>query len=197
VQDWKAQLTLLAMQRSEVNATLTLDSLEFYARDIAYPKHRIQYNWLYNISVGWGKHFGNNMSKALDAAVGGWQLAGSGSITSTYFAISNSHFGTFGKVQDCGTENPIMDCPSGNCERGYLWWNGCIPANQIGTAAVNQCPNGYVCGLPSSYTPAISPIVTDQRTSITTPNESVPKPLFAGAVRMGPKRIVVEAVHGP
>ena len=138
-----------------------LDRLEFYARDVAYPKHQIQYNWLYNIPVGRGRHFGSSMSKPLDAVVGGWQFAGSGAITSTYVTVSTSYFGKFGKIERYGTQYPIMDCRSGACERGYLWWNGYIPANQISSAPVSACSKGFICGVPSSYTPAIAPIITD------------------------------------
>ncbi len=138
-----------------------LDRLEFYARDVAYPKHQIQYNWLYSIPVGRGKHFGSNMNKILDGVVGGWQFAGSGAITSTYVTVSTSYFGTFGTIHRYGTQYATMDCRSGLCQRGYLWWNGYIPSTQISSAPLNQCPKGFICGVPSSYTPAIAPIITD------------------------------------
>jgi hypothetical protein len=138
-----------------------LDRLEYYSRDVAYPKHQIQYNWLYNIPVGRGRHFGSSMSKPLDAVLGGWQFAGSGAITSTYVTVSTSYWGKFGKIERYGTQYPIMDCRSGACERGYLWWNGYIPANQISSAPLSGCSKGFVCGVPSGYTPAIAPIITD------------------------------------
>ena len=45
----------------------------------------------------------------------------------------------------------MQDCRSGNCIRGYLYYNGYIPANQINVS------NG-VMGVPSNYTPSNQPI---------------------------------------
>jgi hypothetical protein len=101
------------------------------------------------------------MNKILDGVVGGWQFAGSGAITSTYVTVSTSYFGTFGGIHRYGTQYPTMDCRSGLCQRGYLWWNGYIPSTQISSAPLNQCPKGFICGVPSTYTPAIAPIITD------------------------------------
>src|ERR1019366_4103139 len=55
-----------------------LDRLEFYARDVAYPKHQIQYNWLYNIPVGRGRHFGSSTEFAVAALAAGCYLGWSG-----------------------------------------------------------------------------------------------------------------------
>ncbi|HEV2399545.1 MAG TPA: carboxypeptidase-like regulatory domain-containing protein [Candidatus Sulfotelmatobacter sp.] len=38
--------------------------------------HMINSNWVYQLPVGKGKHFGANMSKLADAIVGGWQISG-------------------------------------------------------------------------------------------------------------------------
>jgi hypothetical protein len=39
-------------------------------------RHIISANWTYNLPVGRGQHFGRNMPRALDAAIGGWEVAG-------------------------------------------------------------------------------------------------------------------------
>ena len=136
------------------------DRLEWYSRDTEIPKHRVNYNWIYNLPVGRGKKVGNSMNRALDMVVGGWQLAGTGSMISTYFTLPTSNWGTFGKVQVYGTKYPIQDCRSGTCYAGYLWWNGFIPATQVNkTNAAGQCIG--VCGIPSSYTPSNTPIYND------------------------------------
>jgi hypothetical protein len=50
-----------------------------------------------------------------------------------------------------------MDCRSGTCIRGYLWYNGYIPPTEINTHnAAGQCTG--VCGVPSNYQPSNQPI---------------------------------------
>ena len=39
-------------------------------------RHIISANWIYNLPVGRGQRFGRNISRALDAAIGGWEVAG-------------------------------------------------------------------------------------------------------------------------
>jgi len=39
-------------------------------------KHQINSNWVYELPLGRGHHFGGNMNKALDAVFGGWGLSG-------------------------------------------------------------------------------------------------------------------------
>ena len=38
--------------------------------------HQINANWVYDLPVGKGKHFGGGMGSALDALLGGWQISG-------------------------------------------------------------------------------------------------------------------------
>lgn len=39
-------------------------------------KHQINMNWVAQIPIGKGRHFGSGMNRAMDAIVGGWQLSG-------------------------------------------------------------------------------------------------------------------------
>jgi hypothetical protein len=39
-------------------------------------RHIISANWIYSLPVGRGQRFGRNMSRALDVAIGGWEVAG-------------------------------------------------------------------------------------------------------------------------
>jgi hypothetical protein len=131
-----------------------------YSRDTEFPKHRFNYNWIYNFPVGHGKRFGSQMNRVLDLALGGWQLAGTGSMISTYFALPTSNWGSLDQVQVYGTKYPIQDCRSGTCYSGYLWWNGYIPSTQINTTnGAGKCTG--VCGIPSDYKPSNTPVVTD------------------------------------
>lgn len=52
--------------------------------------HQINANWVYQLPVGRGKHFGKDMSRWLDALAGGWTVSGLWRWTSGYpFSISS------------------------------------------------------------------------------------------------------------
>jgi hypothetical protein len=93
----------------------------------------------------------------LNRIIGGWQVAGSGNLRSTYFALPTDVFPNGNKVEVYGYKHPIEDCRSGICRQGYLWWNGYIPANQINSVNAQGKPNG-VMGVPADYKPAAQPI---------------------------------------
>jgi hypothetical protein len=130
-----------------------------YRRDTSVPQHRIRWNWLVDIPVGKGKRFLGNSGRALDALVGGWQLAGFGTGRSNFWALPTGNWGTLGDVEIYGAKYPIEDCRSGRCSPGYLYYNGYIPANRINSYDAQGRPNG-VMGVPSSYKPASTPIIT-------------------------------------
>src|SRR5205823_10385749 len=122
-----------------------------YQRDPDIPKHRIRWNYLYDLPIGRGKKFGNNMSRGLDRLVGGWQIAGYGTSQSRYWALPTTNWGEEKPIQIYGTQYKINDCRQGTCFPGYLYYNGYIPANRINN------PTG-VLGMPANYTPSIQPI---------------------------------------
>lgn len=49
-----------------------------YSNDAGIPKHQFNWNFTYDLPFGRGKAYGNNISKALNEVVGGWQIAGMG-----------------------------------------------------------------------------------------------------------------------
>jgi len=131
----------------------TDDRLRFYRyqRDPDIPKHRIRWDYVYDLPFGRGKKFGGNMGRGLDRLAGGWQIAGYGTTASRYWSLPTNNWGAQRDIQFYGTQYKISDCRQGTCFPGYLYFNGYIPANRINT------PTG-VSGIPSSYYPAISPI---------------------------------------
>jgi hypothetical protein len=136
-----------------------LDRLLYYRRDPSIPKHRVRWNWIVDLPLGRGKKFGGNAGRLLDAVIGGWQLAGFGSRTSSYVTLTTSYFGPTSQVQSYGKKYPIQDCRSGTCIAGYLWFNGYIPGNRINTVdARTGKPNG-VMGVPDNYKPFITPLI--------------------------------------
>ena len=122
-----------------------------YQRDPDITKHRVRWNYLYDLPFGRGKHFGSNIGTGLNRFVGGWQIAGSGTTASRYWSLPTNNWGNLSELQIYGTQYKISDCRQGTCFPGYLYYNGYIPANRINVA------NG-VNGIPQNYTPATQPI---------------------------------------
>jgi hypothetical protein len=130
-----------------------------YQRDIGVPKHRVRWNWLVDLPIGRGKPILNNAGRLLDRVVGGWQVAGLGSLASTYLTLPNNMFPTGEKLEIYGYKYPIQDCTSGVCYPGYLWYNGYIPAYRINSVDPKTgLPNGYM-GIPANYKPALQPLL--------------------------------------
>jgi len=133
--------------------------LLFYRRDTGIPKHRVNWNFLVDLPFGTGKPIGRNAGRLVNTVIGGWQVAGNGSLTSRYFALPTGNWGAQNPVEYYGKKYPIQDCRSGVCYDGYLAWNGYIPAHRINsTDPRTGLPNG-VMGVPSSYKPFQTPII--------------------------------------
>jgi hypothetical protein len=124
-----------------------------YRRDTGTPKHRVRWNWIADLPFGKGKPIGRNADGVLDKVIGGWQIAGMGSLRSTYFALPTNIYPNGNDIEMYGYQYPIEDCRSGSCRPGYLWWNGYIPENQINSYNAAGQPNG-VMGVPANYKPA-------------------------------------------
>lgn len=130
-----------------------------YRRDISIPKHRVRWNWIVDLPFGRGKLVGRNAKGFLEAVIGGWQVAGLGTVYSSYVTLDTSHWKLTGEpIRTYGYKYPIEDCRSGTCYPGYLWWNGYIPSNRINSRDANGRPNG-VMGVPADYKPAVTPLI--------------------------------------
>jgi hypothetical protein len=140
-----------------------------YQRDTGIPKHRVRWNWIADLPFGRGKKFGAGAGGVMNRIIGGWQIAGLGSLSSNYFALPTNIFPTGENIELYGYKHPIQDCRGGSCRPGYLWWNGYIPAHQINSVDANGRPNG-VMGVPDNYRPAGAPLIPWPRN----PNPSDP-----------------------
>jgi hypothetical protein len=130
-----------------------------YQRATDVPKHRLKWNFLIDLPVGKGKKLLGNANKLVDTLLGGWQLAGTGSLRSTWFSLPTGNWNFTGEpVRQYGYKYPIQNCTSGVCVPGYLWWNGYIPANKINSHDPAGNPNGYE-GIPADYKPAVTPLI--------------------------------------
>lgn len=136
-----------------------------YQRDTAIPHHQLKWNWVVDLPFGRNHLLGGNAGKALNALIGGWQVAGTGSYQSRYFTLPTNNWGPTSDVQIYGTKYPIQDCQSGPCRPGYLYWNGYIsPAVINRTDASGKCTG--ICGIPSNYTPSNVPLIPYGQTAL-------------------------------
>jgi hypothetical protein len=136
-----------------------LDKFYNYDRDTAIPKHRLKWNWLVDLPIGKGKLIGRNAGSVVDKFIGGWQLAGIGSLGTTYFNLPTNNWNFTGvPIQTYGYKYPIQNCTGGTCVPGYLWWNGYIPPDLINSHDASGRPNGYE-GVPANYKPAVTPLI--------------------------------------
>jgi hypothetical protein len=130
-----------------------------YQRDPSVPKHRVRWNWVADLPFGRGKSLAGNASGVVDKLIGGWQLAGIGTLNSNYFSLPTNNWNLTGTpVEIYGYKYPIENCTSGQCVPGFLWWNGYIPSNRINSRDANGNPNGYM-GIPDNYKPAVTPLL--------------------------------------
>ncbi|MBA3716161.1 MAG: hypothetical protein H0W76_27535, partial [Pyrinomonadaceae bacterium] len=144
----------------------------FYDRDIGtatnpLPKHRVRWNWNYELPFGKGRSFGRNASGFLNGVIGGWKLSGSGTLLNTWYAQPTDNWGEFGKFEIYGKKYKIEDCRATpatatrpedeRCTPGYLWFNGYISERNINSKNAAGLRNG-VFGLPENYQPAQKPI---------------------------------------
>ena len=121
------------------------------------PKHRLRWNWIADLPFGKGKPVAGGAGPWLNRLIGGWQLAGYGSMAWNYWELPASNWGYLGDIEVYGKKYPIQDCRSGRCNPGYLFYNGYIPANRINSYDANGKPNG-VMGVPANYKPSNLPV---------------------------------------
>ena len=129
-----------------------------YQRDTAIPHHQLKWNWVVDLPFGRNHLLAGNAGRLLNALIGGWQVAGSGSYQSRYWSLPTNNLGPTTDVQVYGTKYPIQDCQSGACRPGYLYWNGYISPPLINrTDASGKCTG--ICGIPSNYSPSNLPLI--------------------------------------
>jgi hypothetical protein len=134
------------------NPSQELNRFENYKLDTGIPAHRLSYNGVVDIPVGRNKKFLKNTNRFLDALLGGYQVAFTGTVVSQAFQVNSSNWGATSPVEMYKNSAPITDCRSGVCRPAYLWFNG-----YISPSVANAAKNG-VTGLPSDYVPYSAPI---------------------------------------
>jgi len=144
-----------------------LNRFLFYDRDTGVPKHRIRWNWSYDLPFGRGKSLLRNSRGLTNTLVSGWKLWGTGTVVSSWYSMPTGNWGEMGEFEVYRNKQKILDCratpdsartPAGErCIEGHLWFNGYISERFINSRNAAGMRNG-VFGLPDNYKPAQKPI---------------------------------------
>lgn len=137
-----------------------LNRFENYQIDSAIPRHRIAFNGVVDLPFGRGKKFFGNSNRFVNELIGGFQVAGSGSLFSQYFQLSAGNWGATNPVQLNKKKYRVTDCSSGTCRPGYQWFNGFVSPFLTN----NPCGPSQITGVPSDQRPYQSPINLDPGT---------------------------------
>ncbi len=105
----------------EPNLTLHQRLRLGYANSDAVPAQRIRWNGIYDIPVGKGKRFGRNTSRAVDALIGGWQMAFIGEWRSGLWSSVTANDYLFGDPTLSADERLVMNIFG---RRQRLWFRG-------------------------------------------------------------------------
>jgi hypothetical protein len=123
-----------------------------YRQDTAIPMHRVSFNGLVDLPFGKGRHFLKNSNRLLDALIGGYQIAFTGTVVSQAFQVFSGNWGATSPVKQYKNSVPVTDCRSGVCRPAYMWFNG-----YLAPTVINAATRG-VQGVPSDYVPYLAPI---------------------------------------
>jgi hypothetical protein len=137
-----------------------LTDWEQYVVNGGNPQQEIEFNGIIDLPFGKGKQFLRNAHGFLNELVGGFQLAGDGSILGQYFAPIATHWGPTNPIKVYKHGLPIKDCRSGTCYKSYEWFNGYLGPKVL-PAPLGNCTSKCVEGLPSNWVPFVTPINND------------------------------------
>ncbi|MGH9438148.1 MAG: TonB-dependent receptor domain-containing protein, partial [Terriglobia bacterium] len=92
-----------------------------YTNSTTIPLHRVTFDVVFMLPVGRGKQFGRNMSRPLDAAIGGWELSTITTWNSGYWMNINSAYFQFGNPRIPGGQRPTLTFGG---QQYRLWFKG-------------------------------------------------------------------------
>jgi hypothetical protein len=155
-----------------------LNKFELYQLDSNEPIHHIRFSGIVDLPFGRGKHFFSNVNHFWNEVIGGFQLAGDGSIVSQLFQVGAANEGPAYPLHVYKHRHPVQDCRSGVCLKSYEWFNGYLAPTVTQGVAGSVCTSNCVTGLPADYQPYQAPIDNtpgdtyygDNEVQITAPN---------------------------
>lgn len=134
-----------------------LNRFENYSVDTSTPKQQVLFNGIFDLPMGRGKRFFGHVNRFVNELVGGYEIAGSGNITSQDFAVTSTNWGPTNPLKVYKHGAPITDCRSGVCYKEYEWFNGYIAPTAINGNACSAGLSTTVSGLPANWSPYQSP----------------------------------------
>lgn len=149
-----------------------LTNFEDYQVNAGNPKQEIEFNGIVDLPFGRGKRFFGNANGLLNEIIGGFQLAGDGTIAGQYFQPIATHWGPTNKIKVYKHGLPIKDCRSGVCIASYEWFNGYL-APTVLPAPLGTCTSKCVEGLPADWVPFVTPINNNPADSSDYGNDNV------------------------
>lgn len=135
-----------------------MDRYQQYHMDTSVPKMHIMFNGVIDLPFGQGKRLLGNANRFLNELVGGFQLAGDGSVVSQAFQPNAGNWGASSPLVVYKHKAPITDCRSGVCYKAYMWFNGYLAPTVTTGVNGSTCTSNCVSGLPASYVPDQTPI---------------------------------------
>lgn len=133
-----------------------LDRFEAYKVDTAIPLQHVQFNGIVDLPFGRGKRFFGNANRLTDELVGGFEIAGDGSIISQDFQPTYTNWGPTNPLHTYKHGARITDCRTGVCRESFEWFNGYISPTKNGNNPA--CTSECVEDLPSNWQPYETPI---------------------------------------
>lgn len=134
-----------------------LNRWENYSEDTNNPLQHLQFNGIVDLPFGRGKWLLGTANRALNEAVGGWQIAGSGGLVGQEVALYTENWGPTTRVHLYKHAHQINDCRSGTCLKGYEWFNGYIAPTAVSGNACSAGLATVVNGLPANWAPYETP----------------------------------------
>jgi hypothetical protein len=136
-----------------------MDRFQLYQLDTSTPKLHVKFNGIYDIPIGRGKRFFPKTKRWVNEIIGGFQIAGNGSIVSQVFQPGTGNDGPISPLHVYKKKYKITDCSSGVCRKEFLWWNGYI--SPLVNANTGFCTSNCISGIPATYTPFQTPVDND------------------------------------
>jgi hypothetical protein len=145
----------------------SLIKFQNYKVDTAIPLQHITFNGVIDLPFGRGKKFLGGVNRWADEAVGGWEIAGAGSVISQTFGITSSNWGATNPIKMYKNAITVNDCQS-VCQKEKLWFNGFIAPTAGAMGKISGLPSGY--NVNSATSPAYSsPINFTSKVSASSP----------------------------
>ncbi|MGH9444360.1 MAG: TonB-dependent receptor domain-containing protein, partial [Terriglobia bacterium] len=98
-----------------------------YTNSTTIPSHRVTFDVVFRLPAGRGRRFGRNMSRPLDAAIGGWEVSTISTWNSGYWMNISPSLYQFGNPRISGGQRPTLTFGG---QQYRLWFKGSFDPTQ-------------------------------------------------------------------